>query len=120
MTALTISDNNPIAGAGPVAGLGTTMTLTNGCSEGSTTTPCFTDLFVAGAQITPEGQPTQTVSYVNSDTQLTIFPGFTGTANAWTYNSYFITRLKRQIPSRAMWVIPVVRWPLLRTTARTR
>lgn len=76
LTALQLSDNTAQAGTGSITGSGTAVTLTTGCTFGSTSAPCFTNVLVAGDQLVPSGQAAQTVTSVNSDTSLTVTPRF--------------------------------------------
>ena len=93
MTAFQLSDNQPINGRGVLS------------TEASVTT---VNLSVANQVVVGDhianipGQPTQTVTAVNSgSTELTVFPGFTtplSGVTGWQYNGYFVNPLQGTEP----------------------
>jgi hypothetical protein len=93
LTGFQFSENTPQGGTG---------TLSTGTSLTSATLS-VADQVVVGDQISNiPGQPTQTVTVVNSgSTQLTVSPGFTSAQSGvtgWNYNGYFVNPLQGNFP----------------------
>lgn len=85
LTTLQVSDNTAQSGSG---------TLSANTSQCPTVCLSVGNQVIVGDQLVISGQPTQTVTSINSDsTQLTASPGINGTISAtptWSYNGYLI------------------------------
>jgi hypothetical protein len=93
LTSLQVSNNTPLSGSG---------TLSTGTSLTSVTLSVANQV-VVGDQITGiAGQPTQTVTTVNSgSTDVTVSPGFTSAQSGvtgWQYKGYFVNPLQASEP----------------------